>query len=113
MKIPAHFPLTLHNNYINSLTTRKHKMTTQATKSVNIMNLVVGNIVHFLGARFEITATNIVEHRSINVEFNAERDTVMCANGKWLDGEIENCYFGPHTDWNFQGNKRVSHAVEI
>lgn len=88
-------------------------MTTQATKQVNIMDLVVGNIVHFHGARFEVTATKIVEHRSMHDVFNADRDTMMVANGKWLDGAKVNGYFGPNKDWNFQGNKRVSHAVEI
>ena len=83
------------------------------TVIVNIMDLEIGHIVHFHGARFEITKKTVVKNRSMHEEFNADRDTIMCANGVWLDGAKVNGYFGPNKDWNFQGNKNVSHAVEL
>jgi FtsP/CotA-like multicopper oxidase with cupredoxin domain len=84
-----------------------------ATNTVNIFDLKVGNVVHFHGARFEVISTEVQEHRSFRGEFNADRDTVMVAKAKWLDGGIVNGYFGPNKDWTFQGNKNVTEAVEI
>jgi hypothetical protein len=83
-----------------------------ATKQVNIMDLKVGDIVHFHGARFEITSRREVQETSPEFVENGITSYVTC-NGKWLSGNIERGYFGPTKDWNFQGNKRVSHAVEI
>ena len=81
-------------------------------KTVNIMNLKIGNIVHFHCARFEITSTKIVIAKGINEIKDAQRDTVMIAKGQWIDGKQVKGYFGRDTDWIFQGNSNVSHSVE-
>ena len=75
-------------------------MTTSSTKSVNIMDLNTGMIVHCHSARFEITSTRIYQ----DCGQPGEKNRVMVANGKWLDGRIEPGYFGPGNDWEFQGN---------
>ncbi len=81
--------------------------------TVNIMDLQVGNIVHSNGARFLITSTKIVTgHKTMHEPVNEVEQTVMVANGKWIDGAIIAGYFGPNKDWTFQGNYRVTHSIE-
>lgn len=80
--------------------TGENIMTTNSTKSVNIMDLKTGMIVHCHSARFEITSTRIYQ----DCGKQGEKNKVMVANGKWLDGRIEPFYFGPEKDWKFQGN---------
>lgn len=84
------------------------------TVDKNIMDLEVGDIVHFYGARFEVTTTRVVYHRTgTDNQLPPQRsDCVMVAKAKWIDGHIENGYFGPMKDWTFQGNFRVSYKVE-
>ena len=79
----------------------------------NIMNLTLGDVVHFHGARFEITVTKVYyNQRTHNETPDEKRDTVMSANGKWLSGNVVQGYFGPNKDWTFQGNCNVTHTVE-
>lgn len=73
------------------------------TKTISRMNLDVGHIAHFHGARFEITNTRMT---------TIGNDPVIVANGKWLDGEIINGYFGPKQDWSFQGNQHATVDIE-
>ena len=67
--------------------------------------LKVGDCVLFDGAEFEITSTRIFPHWN----GTAYVDT-MSANGKWLNGRIQQHYFGPGVDWVFQGN--ASRTIE-
>lgn len=87
------------------------------TKRTNIMNLEAGMIVHFYGARFEVVSAEVKTHITGRDSYDnrpeRREDRVMVAHAKWLDGNIENGYFGPNKDWTFQGNYRVSHEVEI
>lgn len=79
------------------------------TKTINNLELQVGNIVHAYGARFAIVSTRIVEDREPD-----NSGPIMSAMGKWLDGRTETGYFGPTcSNWNFQGNRRVSVTIEI
>lgn len=85
------------------------------TKPINIMNLEVGMIVHFHGARFEVTSVEVKTHSSngsMNIRPEVREDRVMVAHAKWLSGNIVNGYFGPEKDWTFQGNYWVSYMVE-
>jgi hypothetical protein len=78
----------------------------KTVKRINQLDIKVGHIVHFHGARFEIVAR--AEYR--------DRETgelVVAATGKWLDGEAIRHYFGPDKDWNFQGNKSVIRQIEV
>ncbi len=78
------------------------------TKNVNYTELQIGDIVHFYGARFEIN--------SVELKADTSRDAngdIMRANGKWLDGETVEGYFGPKIDWMFQGNKVAVAAIEV
>ncbi len=82
------------------------------TKYINQMDVKIGDIVHFHGARFEITSRK--DYKENNpIILAGGIDSYCAANGKWLDGEIINGYFGPKKDWNFQGNKRVTLTIEI
>jgi hypothetical protein len=67
------------------------------TKRICRLDLNVGDIAHFQGARFEITTTRVYEDKYDN-------ETVMVAIGKWLDGKEITGYFGKDINWNFQGN---------
>lgn len=81
------------------------------TKQITLPELQVGNIAHFHGARFEITAAKMLPE-SMWGKSNGNGD-VMVANGKWLDGQIVNGYFGPTKDWTFQGNKLATVVIEV
>lgn len=79
-----------------------------ATKIITRPELAVGMIVQFDGARFEITSTKLVaDHQQ-----GANGD-IMVANGKWIDGNVTEGYYGPNKDWNFQGNRNATACVEI
>lgn len=77
-------------------------------KTICRLDLKVGDIAHFYGARFEITETASIDPRSQTIH-----GQIMSANGKWLDGTIEPGYFGPDQDWTFQGNKYSSTVIEV
>ena len=80
-----------------------------------VLDLRVGDIVKFEGARFEIVSTEIF---SENCRPEPEHGIdavmpVMQANAKWLSGSIMRGYFGPdYKDWCFQGNKFRSVVIE-
>ena len=80
-------------------------MTKAQTKTIPTLELQVGNIVHFYGARFEVLSTRIVNCK--------DGDKVMTTKAKWLDGAQIGGYFGDGTnDWNFQGN-HLARTIEI
>ena len=81
-----------------------------ATKNISTVELYVGDIVHFYGARFEIYSTRMVEQHA---DRKAPDEKVMVAMGKWLEGATQTGYFGPNKDWNFQGNKNARVTVEV
>ncbi len=81
-------------------------------KQINILNIFVGDIVRFHGARFEITTTRIYKETDERLIENGCFN-VMCANGKWIDGQIVDGYFGPTKDWGFQGNKNATVMIEM
>lgn len=83
-------------------------MNKPATKMITRPELKVGDVAHMHGARFEIISTRFVEDKAPD-----NNGPIMVAMGKWLDGEIVNCYFGPGKDWNFQGNKNAMVMVEV
>lgn len=81
------------------------------TKIISATELAIGDIVHFYGARFEITSADLKKE---NMKDLMETEPYfMVANGKWIDGAIINGYFGPDKDWNFQGNRRARMNIEI
>lgn len=82
----------------------------KGTISICKLDLKVGDIAHFHGARFEIYSTNIVDGHN-DREWPDEK--VMVAMGKWLDGHTVTGYFGPGKDWNFQGNHRAYVDIEM
>jgi hypothetical protein len=77
-------------------------------KTICRLDLKVGDIAHFYGARFEITSTEMVADKWCDGHGPVQR-----ANGRWLDGHIQPCYFGPDKDWTFQGNKYSSDTIEV
>lgn len=81
-------------------------------KTVTYPELQAGNIVHFYGARFEITDTRTVPQDADHLAQFGDCGPTMCANGKWLDGHVQNGYFGPGKDWKFQGNKHATAWIE-
>ena len=82
------------------------------TKDVSCMDLEIGNIVHFYGARFEIVSTKLLPETRDDVKKDAPM--YMSAIGVWIDGAEERGYFGEDKrEWNFQGNKYARHAIEI
>ena len=76
------------------------------TKRINQMDVKVGDIVHFYGARFEIISRRDGSDKELNKPY-------CSAIGKWLDGQVVRGYFGPEKNWNFQGNNNVTLQVEI
>ena len=81
----------------------------KAQKQITNVELKVGNIVQFCGARFEIFSTQLVEDHS-----NDNSGPIMVAMGKWLSGAVVAGYFGPRSaPWNFQGNRRAVVCIEI
>lgn len=83
-----------------------------STTLVTYMQLAVGCIVHFHGARFEILSAKVRQERDARNIANGNAE-FMSAKGKWLDGHIEPGYFGPTKEWHFQGNSRAKATVEI
>lgn len=81
------------------------------TKQIPYTELNVGDIVNFYGARFEIVkATCFKETEQKYIDNDCP--VIMSAQGKWLDGNIINGYFGPTKDWIFQGNKLAIADIE-
>ena len=74
-------------------------------KTISYTELQVGNIVHFYGARFEITRAELIQRSGTEM-------TLMSANGVWIDGATVKGYFGPTKDWHFQGNLLAKCTVE-
>lgn len=82
-----------------------------ATRPIKATQLQVGNIVHFYGARFEVTYVHMFTDKN-----NAapECGFVMTSKATWLDGEEVKGYFGKGTtDWNFQGNDNAIYHIEV
>ncbi len=75
-------------------------------KSIPHTELQVGNITHFHGARFEIISADLKN------DAHRENPIYMSAQGKWIDGEIVPCYFGPTINWHFQGNSNGRVIIE-
>lgn len=67
-----------------------------------------GDIVHYMGARFRITsdARESQGHRpqAGHLTTAAGPCDTAWAIGEWIDGRIEQNYFGPLDTWTFQGN---------
>jgi hypothetical protein len=80
------------------------------TQTIARTSLAVGHIVHFHGARFEITSTKLLSDRSFGINSD---DQVIVANGKWIDGQEVAGYFGKGTDWTFQGNNFATAEIEV
>jgi len=80
------------------------------TKSISTVDLSIGNIVHFHGARFEIYSAMMVAGHA---DRRQPAEQVMVAMGKWLDGDEVTGYFGRTKDWNFQGNKNARVNIEV
>lgn len=85
----------------------------EKTKIISVVELNVGDIVHFYGARFEITCAVMFRQDDDHIRQFGHIGPTMAANGKWLDGATQTGYFGPGKDWNFQGNKGARVTVEI
>jgi len=66
-----------------------------ATKTISTVELNVGNIVYFHGARFEIYSATMFDHHA---DRQWPNEQVMVAMAKWLDGYIVTSYFGPTKD---------------
>ena len=80
-------------------------------KQVNQMDVRVGDVVHFHGARFEIISSKEIMETQKDLIATGHKSYVR-AVGKWLDGEIVPGYFGPGKNWDFQGNRNVTLSVE-
>lgn len=76
------------------------------------LELRVGDIAHFHGARFEITRAELKQETDKQL-IDAGHPQYMSADGKWLDGAIETGYFGPTKDWYFQGNGNATCCIEF
>ena len=99
--------------YINHIATfnTEQAMTYRPTISKTALDLAVGDIVRFYGARFEIIECKrkAVTHNPIY-----EGEVIGVNMGRWIDGDAITGYFGPGCDdWNFQGNKHAMYAVEV
>lgn len=81
----------------------------KTTIKSDYMKLIVGNIVHFYGARFEIVSTEIIIENPLHMTLP---DVYMRAEGKWLSGRIVPNYFGPTKNWVFQGNDFAPIEIE-
>jgi hypothetical protein len=81
----------------------------------NILDLQVGDIVQYNGARFEIIAANnyLRNPNSLLSAYTGWNEDVMNAIGQWIDGDIIKGYFGPFQNFTFQGNKNRFLQVEI
>tara|TARA_R110000868_G_scaffold2590_4_gene18610 strand:- start:120 stop:371 length:252 start_codon:yes stop_codon:yes gene_type:complete len=80
------------------------------TKTIARTSLAVGHIVHFHGARFEITSTKLLPDCSFGIDSD---DLIIVANGQWIDGQEVAGYFGKGADWTFQGNQFATADIEV
>jgi hypothetical protein len=85
----------------------------QIVKRINQMEVKVGDVVHFYGARFEIISRKDYVETDKDLLALGAGPTYCSAIGKWLDGAIVRGYFGPTKNWNFQGNKNVTLQIEV
>lgn len=79
-------------------------------KTISIKNTeaVVGDIIHFQGARFEVVfQREVVGHQQAK-----EGSPVVANTCKWLSGHVEPNYFSPETNWVMQGNERRIIQIE-
>lgn len=83
------------------------------TKTLPYTALKVGHIVHFHGARFEITSTKTYPQEAYHITRYGVISDTMSAIGKWIDGTTVTGYFGPGKDWHFQGNASAIAEVEV
>lgn len=84
-------------------------MTNAKLIQITVPQLNVGAIVHAHGARFEVLAVNDVSafYRDLIAD-----EVVFSCPAKWLDGAVQNGYFGPTKNWTFQGNNSATVMVE-
>ena len=82
-----------------------------ATKHINQLEVKVGDVVHFHGARFEIIERKEYAETQQDL-IDIGRTVYVSAIGKWLDGDVVRGYFGPDKNWNFQGNCGVTLLIE-
>jgi hypothetical protein len=87
-------------------------------KNVNIAALAVGDIVHYYGGAFEVTAAprESSSHRPQSAHLTTAAGPANCAvvDAVCIEGEVPG-YFGPGTPWTFQGTVgglwAVSHQI--